>query len=216
MTRALPGRRSEVVEAGPRPARSRHNFTRIVGYTGGRNPPDRPLPRKRPSARRASDTLAPTPERLRHGAIERLPRAIADEHGRPARPYRTVDTLAQMERRESITSAMRAAGEDFRVLFQRAHLDPLRAASYEPRIAGAGAPADPPGLRTQAARDAVWRTLTAVGGLGSPGGSCLWHVVGLEHTLRQWAIEQGWRDRQLDQETAAGILIATLGMLAPE
>ena len=53
----------------------------------------------------------PTPERRSRGVVERVERPIADECGRPSRPYRAVDTLATMERRGSITSGMRQAGE---------------------------------------------------------------------------------------------------------
>src|SRR5438445_3941746 len=49
----------------------------------------------------------PTPERQRHGPVERLAEPIADTAGRPARPYRAVDTLAIMERRGSISAGMR-------------------------------------------------------------------------------------------------------------
>src|SRR6266481_8933050 len=112
--------------------------------------------------------LAPTPERLKQGVIERLERAIADESGRPGRPYRAVDTLAAMERRGSITSGMRQAGEDFRVRFASAHLDPLRAIDWS-RLRD-GIPAgfrarDEPGLRIDGAREMVWRAILAVGGL---------------------------------------------------
>ena len=48
--------------------------------------------------------VMPTPERRNHGVVERLERPIADELGRPARPYRAVDTLGAMERRGSITA----------------------------------------------------------------------------------------------------------------
>ena len=66
-------------------------------------------------------------ERRRHGPIELVPAIVADEAGRPSRPYRAVDTLAVMERRGSITAGMRQAGEDFRHRFALAQLDPLRA-----------------------------------------------------------------------------------------
>jgi hypothetical protein len=79
-----------------------------------------------PAAREVAD-LVPTPERRNHGLIERLDRPISDDSGRPARPYRAVDTLAAMERRGSITPGMRQAGEDFRARFAIAQLDPLRA-----------------------------------------------------------------------------------------
>lgn len=160
--------------------------------------------------------LGPTPERLRHGPVERLEHAIGDAGGHPARPYRAVDTLALMERRGSISATMRQAGEDFRARFAHAQLDPLRAVdlstmrlgerSFRPDDGG-------PGLRIEAARRTVWRAIQAVGGIASPGGSCLWHVVGWERSLKEWALEQGWSGRRVSQEAASGILVATLGAL---
>ncbi len=160
--------------------------------------------------------ILPTPERRKHGPIERLERPIADESGRPARPYRAIDTLAAMERRGSITAGMRQVGEDFRTRFATAQLDPLRAPDWS-RLRTGGPTrfndADAPGLRIEGARNAVWRAILAVGGIGSPAGSCLWHVVGWERSLKEWALEQGWSGRQVSQEAASGILIAALGAL---
>jgi hypothetical protein len=157
----------------------------------------------------------PTPERRSRGIVERLERPIADESGRPSRPYRAVDTLAAMERRGSITGGMRQAGEDFRARFAVAQLDPLRAPDLSrPRERGASRfKADEPGMRIEGARDAVWRAIQSVGGPVSPAGSCLWHVVGWEQSLKEWALEQGWSGRRVSQETASGILIAALGAL---
>src|SRR5712691_5345895 len=123
----------------------------------------------------------PTSERRQHGAIERLEQTIGDAAGHPSRPYRAVDTLALMERRGSITAGMRQAGEDFRARFAVAQLDPLRALDLShprlgDRILRPGH--DAPGLRIEAARTAVWQAVRAVGGIASPAGSCLWHVVG--------------------------------------
>ena len=159
--------------------------------------------------------MAPTEERRRHGLVERLERAIADEEGRPARPYRSVDTLSLMERRGSITSSMRQAGEDFRRHFRRAALDPLRASDLS-RPPGAAKTrfADDPRSSIENARRAVWRALEAVGGLSSPAGSCLWHVVGWERSLKEWAQGQGWNGKRVSEEAASGIMIATLGILA--
>jgi len=173
-------------------------------------------------SRRAADPIRqdiavpPTPERRNHGIVERLERPIADESGHPARPYRAVDTLAAMERRGSITAAMRQAGEDFRARFATAQLDPLRAPDWSrPRDGGSSRfkAEDGPGLRIEAAREAVWRAILAVGGLGSPAGSCLWHVVGWQRSLKEWALEQGWSGRRVSQEAASGILVAALGAL---
>lgn len=161
-------------------------------------------------------TVMPTPERRNHGIVERLERPIADESGRPARPYRAVDTLATMERRGSITARMRQAGEDFRARFATAQLDPLRAPDWSRlRVGGSSGfrAENGPGLRIERARDVVWRAILAVGGIGSPAGSCLWHVVGWERSLKEWALEQGWSGRRVSQEAASGILIATLGAL---
>jgi hypothetical protein len=158
----------------------------------------------------------PTPERLRHGRIERLDRAIADSRGNAARPHRALDTLAIMERRGSITAGMRQAGEDFRARFTMAQLDPLRALDLsqlrlgENRSQGGD---EGRGLRIEAARDAVWRAIQAIGGIASPAGSCVWHVVGWERSLKAWAIEQGWNGRRVSQEAASGILVAALGAL---
>jgi Domain of unknown function (DUF6456) len=160
--------------------------------------------------------VMPTPERRNHGIVERLERAISDESGRPARPYRAVDTLAAMERRGSITAGMRQAGEDFRARFATAQLDPLRAPDWSRLRVGSSSrfgAADEPGLRIEGARNVVWRAIQAIGGIGSPAGSCLWHVVGWERSLKEWALEQGWSGRLVSQETASGILIAALGAL---
>ena len=160
--------------------------------------------------------VTPTPERRNHGIVERLERPIADESGRTARPYRAVDTLATMERRGSITAGMRQAGEDFRARFATAQLDPLRAPDWS-RLSGGISSGfrggDEPGLRIEGARYVVWRAILAVGGLGSPAGSCLWHVVGWDRSRKEWALEQGWSGRRVSQEAASGILIAALGAL---
>src|SRR6266849_5809904 len=159
--------------------------------------------------------VGPTPERRSRGIVELVERPIADECGRPSRPYRAVDTLAAMERRGSITGGMRQAGEDFRARFAVAQLDPLRAPDLSrPRERGASRfKVDEPGMRIEGAREAVWRAIQAVGGPASPAGSCLWHVVGWEQSLKEWALGQGWSGRRVSQETASGILIAALGAL---
>jgi hypothetical protein len=172
--------------------------------------------RRARSASRSDADVSPTPERHSHGMIERLERPIGDEAGRPARPYRAVDTLAIMERRGTITAGMRQAGEDFRVRFATAQLDPLSAFDISrPRIdRNSGFRSrEEPGPRIEKAREAVWRAILAVGGPDSAGGSCLWHVLGWERSLKEWALEQGWSGRRVSQEAASGVLIATLGAL---
>jgi hypothetical protein len=173
------------------------------------------MSRKRQTRNEPSEP-AVTPERLRHGPVELAPATIADSAGRPSRPYRAVDTLTIMERRGSITAGMRQAGEDFRHRFALAQLDPLRALDLS-RLSLGDKPTrrgdHAPGLRVEAARTAVWRAVGAVGGIASPAGSCLWHVVGWERSLKEWAQGQGWAGRRVSQEAASGILIAALGAL---
>ena len=64
------------------------------------------------------------------------------------------------------------------------------------------------------ARRGVHKTLETLGGISSPAGSCVWHVVGCGCSIREWAIRRGWSGRPVRQEQAQGILIAALGMLA--
>jgi hypothetical protein len=177
--------------------------------------PDRLRPRR--SLAEENADVAPTRERRSHNPIERLERAIGDSSGRPARLYRAVDTLAVMERRGTITAGMRQAGEDFRARFKTAQLDPLRAFDISRPMTGRDSSAafreQQPGSRIENARDAVWRAILAMGGPGSAGGSCLWHVLGWERSLKEWALEQGWSGRRVSQEAASGILIAALGAL---
>lgn len=176
---------------------------------------------KRTAPRERLDAAAgaPSAERRQRGPVERLEQTIGDVDGRPSRPYRAVDTLTVMQRRGTITAGMKQAGEDFRARFTLAQLDPLRA--FDPahlRLGGArpARASDPPGQRIEAARDAVWRAIQAVGGIASPAGSCLWHVLGWERSLKEWALEQGWSGKRVSPEAASGILVAALGALETE
>ena len=44
--------------------------------------------------------------------------------------------------------------------------------------------------------------------------SCVWHVVGLQRFVREWAMRQGWGGRPVRIEQGQGILVAALGVLA--
>jgi hypothetical protein len=169
------------------------------------------MSRHRGKSQRPGDEVRPTPERFTQGLVERVPQAIADEVGRPARPYRAPDTLSVMLRKSTITSAMYQAGEDFHALFVTAALNPLRAADLL-RLPD-GAREMPMSLRQAEARKSVWRALKTLGGMSAPAGSCVWHVVGCEWTLKNWAQREGWNGRSLSQEAASGILIGSLGVL---
>jgi hypothetical protein len=126
--------------------------------------------------------------------------------------HRTVDTLGKMLRSGTIDQAMHDAGKDFEACFVVAQLDRLRAMPIL-RVPGTGREPD---LSEQQldARRRVHETLEALGGLGSPAGSCVWHVVGLQRSIREWSLRQGWGGRLVRQEQAQGILVAGLGVLA--
>jgi Domain of unknown function (DUF6456) len=135
-----------------------------------------------------------------------------DPDGRIVYHHRTVDTLGKMLRARTIDQAMHDAGKDFEASFIIAQLDPLRALPVL-RVPGTGR--EPELNEGQLdARRRVHQALKALGGISSPAGSCVWHVVGLQRSVREWAIRQGWGGRPVRQEQAHGILIASLGMLA--
>jgi len=90
--------------------------------------------------------------------------------------------------------------------------DPLRARPIL-RVPGTGRDPDL-NDRQLHARRGVHKSLEALGGISSPAGSCVWHVVGLQRSIREWAIPQGWGGRPVRQEQAQGSLLAALGVLA--
>jgi hypothetical protein len=126
--------------------------------------------------------------------------------------HRTVDTLGKMLRSGTITQEMHDAAKAFQAAFIVANFDPLRALPIL-RVPGTGRE---PYLneRQLHARGRVHKALEALGGISSPAGSCVWHVVGLQRSIREWAIRQGWGGRPVRQEQAQGILVAALGVMA--
>jgi hypothetical protein len=136
----------------------------------------------------------------------------ADPDGRPVFHYQIIDPLARMLRAGTITDAMYDAARDFQAAFVIAHLEPLRAL---PMLRVPGRRRAPELSEFQLdARHRVQEALDALGGLSSPAGSCVWHVVGGERSLRDWALRQSWSGRPLPQGHAQGILVAALGILA--
>jgi hypothetical protein len=135
-----------------------------------------------------------------------------DPDGRIVYHHRTVDTLGKMLRAGTITPEMHEAAQDFQANFIIAQLDTLRALPVL-RVPGTGREPDQSERQLHAKRR-VHEAMQALGGLSSPAGSCVWHVVGLQRSVREWALRQGWGGRPVLQEQAQGILVAALGMLA--
>jgi Domain of unknown function (DUF6456) len=136
----------------------------------------------------------------------------ADPDGRPVVHHRTVDTLGIMLRAGTITKDMHDAARDFQAQFTVARFDVIRCMPLV-RLPGGSGPGDLTDAQVDARRR-VGSALDALGGLGSPAGSCVWHVVGLQRSIREWAMRQGWGGRPVRVGQAQGILIAALGTLA--
>jgi hypothetical protein len=162
------------------------------------------------TARRTTRSARVKPHKVKGRQLQEV--REKDPDGRIVVHHRTVDTLGKMLRAGTITQEMHDAAKDFQAAFIVANLDPLRALPIL-RVPGTGRE---PELneRQLHARDRVHRAMEALGGLSSPAGSCVWHVIGLQRSVREWAMRQGWGGRPVRQEQAQGILVAALGVLA--
>jgi hypothetical protein len=105
-----------------------------------------------------------------------------DPNGIEVTHHRTVDTLALMLRSGAITGAMHAAGRDFQAAFTIACFDSMPRVNLNLMGRSPSPAHDVCHLsdRQLAARERVARAVDALGGHGSPAGSCVWHVVGMQ------------------------------------
>jgi hypothetical protein len=78
----------------------------------------------------------------------------------------------------------------------------------------AGATGEALSSRQIDARRRIGSALDALGGHDSPAGSCVWFVVGLECSFREWAQRQGWAGRVVHGPVDEGILVGALGTMA--
>lgn len=141
-------------------------------------------------------------------------RMVDPDTNREAVVHRTVDTVGMMRRNGTVTREMEAAARDFAAAFTIAQLDALKVPSLH-RIPGQFAPQDVSLTDRQvAAREKVHRCLRAIGGLSSPGGSALWHVVGLQMSVREWTLNRAWSGKPVTQDEGRGVLVTTLAVLA--
>ena len=152
-------------------------------------------------------------ERIRpDGSVIRYVREEDDDQ-KPADHFRTVDTLALMLRNRTITEAMHDAGQQFSQDFARAFASGVASPKLD-GLPGGTAPGQMMVERNAGAARAVRDALDAVGGHGSPAGSALWFVAGLQMSVRDWALRLGWSGKAMSKEEGKGILLAALGMLA--
>jgi hypothetical protein len=157
------------------------------------------------------DLSKPSQWRLQHGSFSAPIRAADPDTGSPVQHRRAVDTLGQMLANGTITPQMHEAGCIFRTLFRSAAIDSM---STSQLIRLPGSTADRLSDRQLDARRRVLNALDALGGHDSPAGSCVWFVVGLEMSVREWAARRGWSGRPVPQPIAGGIIVAALGILA--
>ena len=138
-----------------------------------------------------------------------------DPNGIEVTHHRIVDTLGMMLESGAITSGMHTAGRDFQAAFTIASFNSMPGVNLTVMARSPSRAHDVRDLTDNqvAARERVARALDALGGHGSPAGSCVWHVIGMQTSIREWALRQGWGGRPVRQESAQGILVAALGVL---
>ncbi len=162
-----------------------------------------------------------TSQTKRRQAAKGVPRVLRqttefDPNGIEVTHHRTVDTLRLMLDSGAITAGMHDAARDFQAAFTIACFDSMPKVNLT-LMARSPSTAHHVADLTDAqvaARERVAQALDALGGHGSPAGSCVWHVVGMQCSIREWALRQGWGGRPVRQESAQGILVAALGVLA--
>jgi hypothetical protein len=165
----------------------------------------------RRAAKEPEDLSKPTSWRMQHGRFAETTRAVGAGADKPLVLRRAVDTLGAMLANGTITPAMHRAGIAFRAQFRAAALDTLRTTPLLRMPSGAtGLPTE----RQLDLRRKVAAALDALGGQSSAAGCCVWHVVGYEASVREWAMRQGWRGKPVGHSQAQGILVAALGVLA--
>jgi hypothetical protein len=168
--------------------------------------------KQRRSAPGAEDLSKPSKWRLQHGGFDEGVRGTDPDTGTPILHRRAIDTLGLMLNNGTITREMHDAGAIFRRQFRMAALDTLRALPLI-RIAGGGG-VDTTTEQQFQAREKVAAAIDALGGPASPAGACVWHVVGLETSITEWARRSGWGGRPIGHAQGQGVLVSALGVLA--
>jgi hypothetical protein len=146
---------------------------------------------------------------VQHGMVRGLDVPIADDTGGIGMPLVRVPLIARLEHKGTITRREAEAGAMFHQLFQRASLDDLKSPDLSRAPATAGYREAEISASGERCRRAVSAAMTALGGAGSPAASAIWNVVGLEQSVRRWAIAT-----RRPEALACGILIGALGVLA--
>ena len=135
-----------------------------------------------------------------------------DPDGRIVVHHRTVDTLGKMLQAERSRRPCTMRRGTFRPPLS----SPARPTAGDAHPARAGHRARHDLSERQLhARQRVHEAMQALGGISSPAGSCAWHVAGLQQTIREWAMRQGWGGRPLHVQQAQGIALGGTGPPRP-
>lgn len=154
--------------------------------------------------------VLPSRERLSQAPVEQV--TERDAEGWPVTHCRAIDTIGRLVRGGFVDAGCGESANRFRRDFHRARFEPLCAADLR-RVRGAGGREEIRDV-VEDARQRVWEAMTHLGGVTTPAGSVIWHVVGLEASLRDWSARQVLgAGRSLRHEVATGILVAALGVL---
>jgi hypothetical protein len=155
------------------------------------------------------DLVPPPPERGQHDEIIRSDRQVPDSRGAVGLPWRAVGLLLRLHHNARITDDELAAAYRFRADFDRGHLDTLRASNLARQRVDGPRFRRETSISVDAAKERAMDAISAVGGINSPGGSCLWHVVGAGETLKDWALTR-YTARRITENAAPGVLYAAL------
>ncbi len=167
--------------------------------------------KRKPATGRREDLAKPTVWRRQHGDFNPPSFDIDPDTGVEVVHHRAADTLGIMLSKGTITPEMHDAGVVFRNLFRSAALSDMRTSQLT-RLPGKVA--DTLSEHNVDARRKIAEALDVLGGHDSAAGSCAWHVLGRECSVREWAMRQGWGGRPVHPAQAQGILTATLSVLA--
>jgi len=157
------------------------------------------------------DVSQPSAWRRQHGNFEAAALNTEPDTGAAVARHRAVDTLGQMLANGTITPEMHEAGTMFRHLFRTAQLGSLGTSSLV-RVVGHAVRGESDHHVT--ARLRVAEAMDVLGGHDSAAGSCAWHVLGCQSSVREWSMRRGWSGRVVPAAQAQGMLTATLAVLA--
>ncbi len=157
------------------------------------------------------DLSNPSQWRQQHSEFEPPSYDADPDTGRVITHHRAVDTLGLMLRNGTIGQELYDAGVLFRALFRKAAIDRVMTMAF---LRLPGQRVDHLSETSVHARIKIANAMDVLGGHSSAAGSCAWHVVGLEMSVREWALRQGWGGRPVAPPQAQGMLVATLSVLA--